>query len=236
MSTSHDPAPPNSIPELLQRAQALAGYNLGELAASQQRELPDRLTRAKGLVGQLVERALGANAGNRSAPDFEQLGVELKTLPLGARGRPKESTFVSTIPLTDVHHLEWPQSRVCAKLRRVLWVPIEADPTIPLPQRRIGQPLPWTPSGPQEHALRTDWEELMGLIACGQIERITAHLGQHLQIRPKAAHSQVRRIVQDEHGAPHRTLPLGFYLRPTFTALLLDEFGRNANHNSWLSA
>lgn len=215
--------PPRDASELLQIAQTWAGRTLEELAAHQGHVLPERLTRAKGLVGQLVERCLGADAGNRSAPDFTALGVELKTLPIGANGKPRESTFVSTLAMREVHQLEWPESRVFSKLRHVLWVPVEADPKLPLARRRLGSPLLWRPTSEQEARLRCDWEQLMGLIASGEVEQITAHLGRCLQIRPKAAHSRIRTLLLDENGAPQRTLPLGFYLRPSFTADLLTD-------------
>ena len=62
--------PPASITELLQRTTAIAGRSLAELAAQLGRPLPDDLRRHKGLVGQYVEFALGADGGNLPQPDF----------------------------------------------------------------------------------------------------------------------------------------------------------------------
>lgn len=212
---------PSCRQDLLRRARALAGYTVGELGQRFGRAVPQHPGQAKGLAGQLLELALGADAGNDPGPDFKQLHVELKTIPVGQHGRPRQGTFVCSIPLSEVHHAEWAQSRAYHKLSCVLWVPIEAEPTIPLPRRRIGYAQLWTPTAEQESQLRRDWEELTGLIAAGEIERISAHLGTYLQIRPKAAHSRVRTVWADEDGAPTRTLPLGFYLRSRFTASLL---------------
>jgi len=189
--------------------------------------VPSTAARAKGLPGRLLELSLGADAGNRPAPDFSALGVELKTIPLDGRGRPRESTFVSSIAFTEVEHLDWVRSRAYAKLSCVLWVPVEAGPRIPLHARRIGWAQPWSPTPAQEVQLRRDWEDLVQLIACGQLAHITAHLGKHLQIRPKAAHGLTRTTVTDEYGAPQRTLPLGFYLRPAFTGRLLADLRRS---------
>lgn len=216
------PAPPASREALLAKARALAGYTIGELGQRYGRFVPAEPGRAKGLGGQLLEIALGADAGNLPQPDFSELAVELKTIPLDRRGRPREGTFVCSIPLTEVHQTEWPQSRTYRKLRCVLWVPIEAEKHIPLPARRIGQAQLWSPTAVQEAQLRRDWEELTGLIATGEMARISAHLGEYLQVRPKAAHSQVRTVWTDEYGAPSKTLPLGFYLRSRFTATLFD--------------
>ena len=214
---------PATESELMARARALSGVSLGQLAGQLDARVPETQLRAKGWVGQLLERALGATAGSRAKPDFEALGVELKTLPVDDRGRPKESTFVCTVALTEIGHVEWEHSRVRRKLARVLWVPVEAQPSLPLAQRRFGEPLLWSPDGEEEAELRFDWEELAGRIGVGELEAITGHFGKHLQLRPKAAHSRVRRRGLDEDGAYVETLPRGFYLRPSFTLQLLRK-------------
>jgi DNA mismatch repair protein MutH len=213
--------PPASEAELLARASAIAGRTLGEVAARFALEVPSELLRAKGWVGQLLERALGANAASRDCPDFTELGIELKTLPVDGLGRPVESTFVCTIALRELREVPWPQSRVRRKLDRVLWVPVEGERPIPVARRRIGTALLWSPDPEQEAALRFDWEELGGTIGRGGIESLTGHIGRYLQVRPKAAHSRVRRRAMDAEGVLTETLPRGFYLRATFTAAIL---------------
>jgi len=212
---------PRDEAELLARAHALAGATLGELAPRVGLIAPPDLRRAKGFVGQLLERALGASAGSQAQPDFPTLGVELKSLPVNARGRPCESTFVCHIPLTEIGSVEWDESRVWRKLRRVLWVPVEGERKIGVPQRRVGQALLWSPDAEEEAALRFDWEELAGVIGCGDVESLTGHLGRYLQVRPKAAHGRVRRQGVDREGASLAVLPRGFYLRATFTGRIL---------------
>lgn len=218
--------PPVSEAELCERARRLAGSSLGELAASLGTGAPSDLKRAKGWVGGLLERALGAAAASRAVPDFELLGVELKTLPVSHQGRPLESTFVCTIPLTAIGDVEWAQSRVRRKLARVLWLPIQGERQIPVAERRIGAAMLWSPSPEEEAQLRDDWEELAGRIGRGEAESITGHLGKVLQVRPKAASSRSRRLSFDAEGVPYAALPRGFYLRATFTeAILRRHFG-----------
>ena len=213
--------PPRTEQELLSRAQALGGMSLGELAATLSVPVPLDLRRAKGFVGNLVERALGASAGSRALPDFPELSIELKTLPVDRSGAPLESTFVCTIPLTEIGDVEWADSRVRRKLSTVLWVPVEGERTIPVFARRLGQPLLYRLSADDEAELRRDWEELAGLIGSGHVVSLTGHLGRFLQIRPKAANSSARRVGVDADGVPFSALPKGFYLRPSFTRALL---------------
>lgn len=213
--------PPATEAELCARAQTLAGRTLGELGAELGQDVPDTAKRAKGLVGQMLERALGATAASRSAPDFEALGVELKTVPVGPNGRPRETTFVCTIPLEQMESTDFERSAVWRKLARVLWIPIEADPKLPLPARRIGAAVLWSPDPGERAALQRDWERVAALIADGEVDGITAHLGDVLQVRPKAAHSKVRRRAPSEDGAIGWSLPRGFYLRTSFTHAIL---------------
>lgn len=199
----------------------MSGRTLGEVAARFGLSAPADLRRAKGFVGQLVERALGATARSRAEPDFQALGVELKTIPVRADGTPCESTFVCTIDLAGIESVDWDESLVKRKLARVLWVPVEGDRSIPVAARRIGTPVLWSPSEEEAAALRFDWEELSALIGKGDIEAVTGHLGRFLQVRPKAADSRSRRRGFDRDGVPMATLPRGFYLRAAFTARII---------------
>jgi len=214
-------APPPNEQELLARARAIAGLTLGHLAATAGETAPADFRRHKGWVGQLLERWLGATAASLAEPDFQALGIELKTLPVDRQGRPCESTYVCTVPLESGHGEAWEESWVCRKLSRVLWVPVEAEPAIPVPERRVGSVLLWSPDARESHLLRQDWEELMELVATGGIEGITARHGEVLQIRPKAADARARRGAVGADGVAIRTNPRGFYLRASFTAAIL---------------
>jgi len=214
---------PASREELLVRARQLAGLRFGELAARHGVPVPPDLRRAKGWAGTLLETALGATAKSRAEPDFERLGVELKTLPVDARGRPLETTFVCHIPLCDMGAVEWEESRVLRKLRCVLWVPIDGTRSTLVAERRIGTALLWSPSLEEERDLRFDWEELAGMIGGGRVEEVTGHLGRYLQVRPKARNGQSRRRAAASDGTNLSALPRGFYLRPSFTARILRQ-------------
>lgn len=217
----HIVPPPQDEEELLARASALAGYTLGELAQQISLPVPRDLKRDKGWVGMLLERYLGASAGSKPEQDFASIGVELKTIPVDASGRPLETTFVCVAPLTGNSGVTWQNSHVRHKLTRVLWIPVEGDRAIPLAQRHVGAPLLWSPDASEEQRLQRDWEELMDMIVLGQVEQITARHGEVLQIRPKAANSKALTEGIGRDGQPIMTLPRGFYLKKTFTAPLL---------------
>ena len=194
---------------------------LAQLAQLIGADIPARQRQAKGWTGSAVEAYLGACATNKPEPDLPHLGIELKTLPVNRLGRPKESTYVCTVPLTGLNGLTWELSVVNKKLSRVLWIPIEADPFIPFTSRRIGNALLWSPDADQELELRTDWEEIMELVRLGELNNIDSRFGKVLQIRPKGINARALTRTETESGEPGHTLPRGFYLRTSFTHQIL---------------
>lgn len=203
-------APPRDEAELLARARALRGAMVqgGGL-------------HGKGKIGEQVERALGATGGSAATWDFPELRVELKTIPVDARsGAPRESTFVCAVSLQDAEMAEWSTSWVRAKLGRVLWVPIESGED---GAQRIGEARLWSPSPEQERVLAGDFEEILGRVALGDVEGVSARLGVWLQLRPKAAHGRVRTLVPGADGELVSTVPRGFYLRARFTGAILRD-------------
>jgi DNA mismatch repair protein MutH len=213
---------PKSIQELMQRAEALAGLTLGEVAEVAHVKVPVNFKREKGWTGQLIELCLGASAGSKTQQDFVKLGIELKTIPIDEQGKPLETTYVCYAPLTNIASIEWLTCSVKNKIQQVLWVPIDGRREVAPQDRCIATPFLWTPDALQNHQLRTDWEELMEMIALGQIENITARHGQYLQIRPKAANGGVLTEAIGKNGQIIQTRPRGFYLRKEFTNKILQ--------------
>ena len=216
---------PLSLKELMERAQNMAGIRLADIAADNNMIVPHDLRRDKGWIGQLIESELGALAGSKPEPDFLHLGVELKTIPIDHKGKPLETTYVTVAPLINVQGLTWENSVVYHKLKQVLWVPVEGERSIPIGERRIGTPILWQPTTQQAKQLQQDWEEIMELIAIGQVDKITARQGEVLQLRPKAANSKVLTESVAEDGSIQLSNPRGFYLKINFTEqILANEF------------
>ena len=161
---------------------------------------------------------------NLPEPDFQHIGVELKTIPVNDLGLPRESTYVCIVSMLPENNRCWEQSLVKRKLSRVLWLPLEAGTDIPLSMRRIGSAILWSPDAEQEQTLRRDWEELTDLILMGQLEQITASYGKYLQIRPKAQDGKSLQAGIGADGEMIQTLPRGFYLRTEFTGKILSQW------------
>ena len=212
---------PTTAEELLNRARALAGLPLADIAARFAIAVPPDLRRDKGWLGQLIERALGSESGSLAQPDFPQLGIELKTLPFGSDGLPTESTWVCTAHLLPGELPIWQRSLVRAKLAHVLWLPVEDRDELPLRERRIGSAFLWQPDADTEAQLQRDYEEIAEKIQLGEVESISAHHGEFLQLRPKAANASILTDAIGPDGVIVKTLPRGFYLRRNFTSRIL---------------
>jgi DNA mismatch repair protein MutH len=217
--------PPRDLDELRARVARITGMTLGELARAMCFEVPEGGVRGKGKAGELLERALGATGGSQAVHDFPALSVELKTVPTDARGRPRESTYVCRLSLTQAEHAVWETSWVRQKLSHVLWIPILTEPGDELSSRRILPARFWRPTREEEAVLQADFDELMGIIGRGGIEALDARVGRALQVRPKAASGRVRTLAFDDEGGRVQTVPRGFYLRAGFTEGLLGAQG-----------
>lgn len=202
---------------LLARCQQIAGLSFLQLAEQVGMRMPQLAAHRKGFIGQCIERALGASAGSKPIPDFPELDIELKTIPVGKERQALESTFVCSISFEQIAKESFETSLCYKKLRRVLWIPIEGDTVIPYPERRLGLGFLWSMDAQERSIIQQDWQELSDYIRFGEFDAISAHLGEYLQIRPKAANSQKHKNAIDAEGERIRTLPLGFYLRPAFT-------------------
>ena len=206
--------------ELVDRCREIEGLTFAQLSNHIGLPIPENPLKRKGWAGQAIELALGTTAGNQCIPDFHELGIELKTIPMNHLGKPAESTFVTTIPLLTIHQQTWETSQCFAKLRRVLWIPIEGSKDIDFYIRRIGTGVLWSPNDEQVRVLKQDWLELTDMISTGKLSEIDASMGEYLQVRPKAANAKSLCYGRDEEGQIIQTLPRGFYLRSRFTETL----------------
>lgn len=214
---------PSSEAELLARCRAIEGLSFAQLANDIGVLVPIEPAQRKGWLGVLVEKALGTTAGTKAKPDFEHLGIELKTLPINARGTPVESTFVTSINLLTIHHEHWETSQCFSKLKHVLWLPIEGDERIVFAHRRIGRAFLWSAMQDEEKILKRDWTELSFMLGAGHMADVDARMGVYLQVRPKAANARSVCYGFDAKGNKILTLPRGFYLRSSFTEKILSS-------------
>lgn len=216
---------------LVTHARALVGARLGDLADEQGVALPRGNVRTKGWAGQIIERELGAGeptpgaASSARGPDFAELGVELKTVPVDQRRVPLESTAVCQIDPIAIAGESWETSYARRKLERVLFVALLVPgprDAVAVEDREVVAIRLWTPSAQEEAVLRDDFETFVrDYFRVGRAAELTGHVGRALQVRPKGRNSADQRAAFGPDGRPTRIGKMGFYLRPAFVADVL---------------
>ncbi|HEY7373176.1 MAG TPA: MutH/Sau3AI family endonuclease [Polyangia bacterium] len=208
---------------LLAHARALVGVELGALADALGLPVPVGRVRTKGWSGQVIEQELGVAVGGARGPDFEALGIELKTVPVTPALVPIESTAVCQIDPIAIAGESWETSYARAKLAHVLFVALEVPPRArTVGDRRVAAVRLWAPAPDQEATLRADFELFVReYFRRGRAAEITGHLGAALQVRPKGRDASDLRAAYDAAGNPTRIGKIGFYLRPAFVTRIL---------------
>lgn len=201
---------PTTETELLNRANNIAGMTVKELAQELHIPVPSTLKYAKGFIGELVEIALGATAGSKPMQDFPHLNIELKTIPINYDAIPVETTHVCILHEDKLCGLDFYKSNFYNKIKRVLWVPVEGEKSIPLPERRIGQAFLWELDKDNELLLKNDFEEILEHIALYSLQNTKANIGTYMQVRPS--------------GIINGKKIYGYYLKRNFTTQIMHNY------------
>ena len=185
--------------------------------------VPVGAVRTKGWSGQVIERELGAGDGDAHGPDFADLGIELKTVPVHGDLVPLESTAVCHIDPVAIAGESWATSYARRKLSRVLFIALDVpEGARSVGERRVVAVTLWTPLADDESILRADFELFArDYFRRGRSAEITGYLGQVLQVRPKARNADDLRDAFGPDGQPVRIGKCGFYLRPAFVQGIL---------------
>lgn len=214
---SKAPPPPQNLTELKARLMTLRGRSLGQIAKTLEVPLARSTTHAKGFAGELLEFALGAQAHNLPLPDFTNLSIELKSMPVGYDLKPLESTFLCHAPLMNVRGLDFYHSPLYKKIALMLFVAVEGEKEIPIKDRKVLGFYLFKPQGAVLDQIKADYDELMEMVATGHAHDINGAIGQIIQMRPKAASGQELTSFITEDGQIGKTRPRGFYMRRSFT-------------------
>lgn len=209
---------------LCKKARSLQDYKLADLAEICKVEKPEHNITAKGWSGQLIEQLLGVKNNSFSGPDFPELGVELKTIPVSVDYKPFETTYITTVPLLPKEMTSFEDSILYAKLRCVLWIPLIAKTkTQAVTERVVGRAVLWQPNEKELNIIQQDFFEIMEYIVSGEIDSLNAQVGQYLHVRPKALNSKKRTYTLNSDGEYIQTSPKGFYLRTSLTREILCD-------------
>ena len=209
-------APPESFIELIDNLNNIVGKNFREIADLLDVNWPKSSLHAKGWAGQAVELCLGASAKSAAVPDFPNLGLELKTIPVDEEYKPLESTFLGYAPLI-VKNSNFYESSLYSKVSRMLFVLICAPREMAMARRYVVGYFFWQPSEEEMKLIKDDYEE------------ITARIGSVIQMRPKCANGKKLTTCVGPLGELISTRPRGFYMRRKFSTQLTEKYWVKTN-------
>jgi DNA mismatch repair protein MutH len=209
---------------ILAFAKRLEGKTLDE-AVKLEKPLEGSPAVRKGKVGLIYEAYFGLPPSNESEPDFPEVGIELKVVPLvkGADGRLriKERTAVSMINYMRIVKETWETASVRKKLRRILFIFFEVRPGKSEAAYLTKSVFLWSPSHIDERFFDFDWTGTKKKVEQGKAHEISEADSVYLGAVRKGAGKGKDLQPQPFSGiqAPSRA----FALKQCFTRMLFER-------------
>lgn len=202
---------------VLERTAPFVGRSLAELAET---------VRRSGIGGKAaaaqVARALVGERGTGRHGEFERFGIEVKTVPVDARGRLVEAMSFPAFVHEELIFETWESSDLLARLNRLLIIPIHRERRASLDAMRLGRPFFWNPTQTELDGIRREWERYRGLIEQGQARDLPkAAETTFIHVRPKARDSRDRDRAPGEIDVIRKC----FWLNQRYLERVLDEHG-----------
>ncbi len=220
------------IQEKLNQLRSYDGQTIQELQNLLRIKIPESRIHTKGKIGTLIEKLLGCEAGSRSVPDFEELGLELKIIPVNESGKPWETTAITSINFFNMLSWKWEDSRAYHKTRHILFAPIIKRTEKTLIQDRIlKNPFIWSPNLKQDLQLKEDWELVANLIKEGKADTLSGRMGVYMQPRPKGRNSRDMVDAPGSDGNTIRVMRRAFYFLVKFTEPIIKAVFLNQSQN-----
>ncbi|MDC0643941.1 MutH/Sau3AI family endonuclease [Crocinitomicaceae bacterium] len=114
--------------ELVKYYNSHKGLSLSEIYKNIQQNFGIQITTNKGVVGQVLEALVGNVPNSNPNADIENLGVELKVLPLrkvSNRLQPKERSKIKSLNYNTIVNDQWMNSSVRKKMSTILFLMYE---------------------------------------------------------------------------------------------------------------
>lgn len=134
----------------------------------------------------VVRRALGARSVKARIREFDQLGIEIKSVRVSPLGRPWDSMSFPAFRYRDLIDQSWEDSDLIERLRRLLVVPlVGATDETPAADCRIAEPFFWSPTVDQLDEIGREWVMYCDEIRSGKADSLTpASKTRFIHVRP----------------------------------------------------
>lgn len=155
-------------------AKKLEGLRFSEISALIGQLDETHRKHTKGVAAKVIETEyFGIPTNSSEAPDFEDLGIELKVSPLRYIERlelytTKERNVIKMVDYNEIaNNAKWEQTKVKKKLSRVLFVLYVHDNSVNAWDWKVAKVFLWSPSNQQSKLIQSDYEIMRQNVLAG---------------------------------------------------------------------
>ena len=155
-------------------AKKLEGLRFSEISALIGQLDETHRKHTKGVAAKVIETEyFGIPTNSSEAPDFENLGIELKVSPLRYIERlelytTKERNVIKMVDYNEIaNETKWNQTKVQKKLNRVLFVLYVHDNSVNAWDWKVAKVFLWSPSNQQSKLIQSDYEIMRQNVLAG---------------------------------------------------------------------
>ncbi len=151
--------------ELLAHAKKLEGLKFSEISSLVGRLDDTHRKHTKGVVAKVIETEyFGIPVNSSEAPDFEELGIELKVSPLrfvknAGVYTTKERNVIKMVDYNELHEVKnWTKNKINKKLKRILFVLYVHDNTVDAWEWQVVKVFLWSSSEQESAKIQRDYD------------------------------------------------------------------------------
>lgn len=176
----------------------------------------------KGASGLIIENLLGLENNNSKKADLENIGVEIKVLPIQLNNfKAKEPTQIKMINYIKVAKETWENSEIRDKIETIFWIAYgvkkESNKSVSQDKYII---LDWfidVPNQESQKIFQKDWEKIKSYIINGKADELSCSMGIYIEPKTKGKNNQDLTNAPDGKGGLLKVRRRAFYFKKNYT-------------------
>lgn len=210
----------------LQKYIDIVEENKGKTIGQIQNELSsdDHIHFKKGASGLIVENLLGLKNNGSPKADLEELGVEIKVLPIQLHNlKVKEPTQIKMINFMAVAKETWETAKIRDKIETIFWIAYGV-PRNETTKKNLSQDnyvlLDWfidAPNQGKQEIFKKDWEQIQSYIIRGDGDKLSCSMGEYIEPKTKGKNNKDTTDAPDGKGGTLKVRRRAFYFKKNYT-------------------
>lgn len=178
----------------------------------------------KGASGLIVENLLGLKNNSSQKADLEDVGVEVKVLPLQLHNlKVKEPTQIKMINFMDVATETWETAKIRDKIETIFWI-VYGVPRDKKTKQNLSQDnyilSDWfidVPNQDKQTIFKKDWELIQSYIVRGDGDKLSCSMGEYIEPKTKGKNNKDVTNAPDGQGGVIKVRRRAFYFKKNYT-------------------